>query len=295
MPCSRRLPHCRHWGGGAGFFLRADAQVASQVRLLSAPSARPAACAACPIRVCTKKACWNNGGKELWRPWSRSWKPMGIRQAVELKGVSCLGNCKRGPNVESPLPLPALPPGRSLSRRRSGRSARLCTGVTPLTESPSNRALKSRLVSAPPAGSRMNPLPVSCSPETLGVAEIFHGSKDRLHLGQQFLIDGSAAHFAQLRIFTGFALPAIVVVMSGFAIENCRPASRYPNPGWSTVPPPDAQRPLPLRAPSATGGAAHSSVPRAERPAFMIPTPRSLSSGTSSSQSGYFAACIDCS
>ena len=32
---------------------------------------------------------------------------------------------------------------------------------------------------------------------------------------------GSATHLAQLRIFSGLALPAMVVVMSGLAVENC--------------------------------------------------------------------------
>jgi (2Fe-2S) ferredoxin len=75
-------------------------RVASQVRVLSPVAQRPSACATCPIRVCTKKACWNNGGKELWHALERELNSAELKHAVELKGVSCLGNCKRGPNVE---------------------------------------------------------------------------------------------------------------------------------------------------------------------------------------------------
>ncbi|HEX8311180.1 MAG TPA: (2Fe-2S) ferredoxin domain-containing protein [Chthoniobacteraceae bacterium] len=75
-------------------------RVASQIRVLSTAAARPAACVTCPIRVCTKKACWNNGGKELWRALEQELGAADLKHAMELKGVSCLGNCKRGPNVE---------------------------------------------------------------------------------------------------------------------------------------------------------------------------------------------------
>jgi hypothetical protein len=38
-----------------------DARVVSELRFRDRPG-----CIACPIRVCTKKSCWRNGGKELW-------------------------------------------------------------------------------------------------------------------------------------------------------------------------------------------------------------------------------------
>jgi NADH:ubiquinone oxidoreductase subunit E len=55
---------------------------------------------ALPIRLCTKKKCWKNGGKELWYGLEREIDESGLTGVVRLKAVGCLDNCKRGPNLE---------------------------------------------------------------------------------------------------------------------------------------------------------------------------------------------------
>jgi hypothetical protein len=54
----------------------------------------------CPIRVCAKKNCWRNGGKELWRELERRIDEAGLKDSVRLKAVDCLDRCKHGPNAE---------------------------------------------------------------------------------------------------------------------------------------------------------------------------------------------------
>jgi hypothetical protein len=61
----------------------------------------------------------------------------------------------------------------------------------------------------------------SANPSTM--PDVFHGLKD--FLTPRFSSSwstGSAAQDAQRRMFSGFALPAIVVAMSGFATLNCK-------------------------------------------------------------------------
>jgi (2Fe-2S) ferredoxin len=75
-------------------------RVVSHARLLSAPAPpRPAACAACPIRICAKKNCWRSGGKQLWETLGRRVEELGLAGRVELKATGCLGKCKCAPNV----------------------------------------------------------------------------------------------------------------------------------------------------------------------------------------------------
>ncbi|MDR3402371.1 MAG: (2Fe-2S) ferredoxin domain-containing protein [Chthoniobacter sp.] len=73
-------------------------RVVSDVRLMTAHG--PVACVRCPIRVCTKKNCWRNGGQQLWHALEDTLTRRGLADAVELKGVHCLDHCKRGPNAE---------------------------------------------------------------------------------------------------------------------------------------------------------------------------------------------------
>lgn len=59
-----------------------------------------AECVSCPIRVCVKKSCWRNGGRELWAALERKVEEAGLGESVKLKAVNCLDHCKRGPNAE---------------------------------------------------------------------------------------------------------------------------------------------------------------------------------------------------
>ncbi len=69
--------------------------VVSQVRV-----AGQAACVTCPIRICTKKNCWRNGGRELWTTLEKKIEAAGLSDSVRLKAVGCMDHCKRGPNAE---------------------------------------------------------------------------------------------------------------------------------------------------------------------------------------------------
>ncbi len=57
-------------------------------------------CLSCPIRVCVKKDCWRNGGKELWKTLETRIETAGLADTVKLKAVDCLDYCKQGPNME---------------------------------------------------------------------------------------------------------------------------------------------------------------------------------------------------
>ena len=69
--------------------------VVSQVRV-----AGQAACVSCPIRICTKKNCWRDGGRELWTTLEKKIEEAGLGDRVRLKAVGCMDHCKRGPNAE---------------------------------------------------------------------------------------------------------------------------------------------------------------------------------------------------
>lgn len=73
-------------------------RVVSEVKLMTADGA--VACTQCPIRVCTKKTCWRNGGKELWQALEETLTRNGLTGVVPLEGVHCLDHCKHGPNAE---------------------------------------------------------------------------------------------------------------------------------------------------------------------------------------------------
>lgn len=81
--------------------------VVSYLRVMSpAPVAAPAptvaidACSKCTIRVCAKKNCWKDGGKEVFERLRARVTELGLQDAVNVKAVGCVDNCKRGPNVE---------------------------------------------------------------------------------------------------------------------------------------------------------------------------------------------------
>ena len=59
------------------------------------PSARP-----CTLRVCAKKNCWRQGGRELHEALERQLDALGRPAHVTLKPVGCLDHCKHAPNVE---------------------------------------------------------------------------------------------------------------------------------------------------------------------------------------------------
>jgi hypothetical protein len=73
-------------------------RVVDEVKLMTADG--PVAGAVCPIRVCNKKNCWRNGGKELWHALEETLARQGLTEAIGLEGVHCLDHCKRGPNAE---------------------------------------------------------------------------------------------------------------------------------------------------------------------------------------------------
>lgn len=75
-------------------------RVVSHIHFLTRPPVPPDACATCTIRVCTKKNCWKQGGRELWHTLETRLAEQGLTDAVRLKAVDCLDNCKRAPNLE---------------------------------------------------------------------------------------------------------------------------------------------------------------------------------------------------
>lgn len=72
-----------------------DGRMVLQVRIAGEP-----ACVTCPIRVCAKKNCWRNGGKELYRALEDKIEEAGLGDTVKLKAVDCLDHCKHGPNAQ---------------------------------------------------------------------------------------------------------------------------------------------------------------------------------------------------
>ena len=54
----------------------------------------------CPIRVCSKKNCWRNGGRELWHALGQELDARNLTGQIELQQVGCLDRCKRAPNVD---------------------------------------------------------------------------------------------------------------------------------------------------------------------------------------------------
>jgi NADH:ubiquinone oxidoreductase subunit E len=71
-------------------------RVVTQVR----PLVPVAATQTCTIRICAKKNCWKQGGRELWRAFETEIAGQGLGEAVRLKAVGCLDQCKHAPNIE---------------------------------------------------------------------------------------------------------------------------------------------------------------------------------------------------
>jgi hypothetical protein len=82
------LEHREHGGSVTRAVLRVE---------VSGPVAADA-CFACPIQVCTKKNCWKQGGRELWRALEQ--ELAGIDGAPALESVHCLDRCKHAPNFD---------------------------------------------------------------------------------------------------------------------------------------------------------------------------------------------------
>lgn len=55
----------------------------------------------CTIKVCAKKNCWRQGGKELWRALEGTVDQQDLADVVRLKAVGCLDECKHAPNLEA--------------------------------------------------------------------------------------------------------------------------------------------------------------------------------------------------
>ena len=64
------------------------------------PPPAPTPVAACPIRVCAKKNCWRQGGRELWEVLNREVTARGLAGQITLRQVGCLDRCKHAPNVD---------------------------------------------------------------------------------------------------------------------------------------------------------------------------------------------------
>lgn len=56
--------------------------------------------ASVPIRVCSKKHCWRNGGRELCTALGREIEARGLAEQIEVRQVGCLGRCKHAPNAD---------------------------------------------------------------------------------------------------------------------------------------------------------------------------------------------------
>ena len=63
-------------------------------------SAAPLSMPSGPIRVCAKKNCWKQGGRELFAFLEEGLEERGLSGAVRLKAVGCLDRCNGAPNVD---------------------------------------------------------------------------------------------------------------------------------------------------------------------------------------------------
>ena len=52
------------------------------------------------IRVCAKKNCWRQGGRELFAALERGSEARDLAGQVRLKAVGCLDRCEQAPNVD---------------------------------------------------------------------------------------------------------------------------------------------------------------------------------------------------
>ena len=64
------------------------------------PLPAPTPVAAYPIRVCAKKNCWRQGGRELWEALGREVTARGLAAQITLRRVGCLDRCKHAPNAD---------------------------------------------------------------------------------------------------------------------------------------------------------------------------------------------------
>lgn len=53
-----------------------------------------------PVRVCAKKNCWRQGGRELFEFLQQQAVLRGVANAVEIKAVGCMDHCKHAPNLQ---------------------------------------------------------------------------------------------------------------------------------------------------------------------------------------------------
>lgn len=53
-----------------------------------------------PIRVCAKKNCWRQGGRELFTFLEEGLEERGLSGVVRVKAVGCLDRCNGAPNVD---------------------------------------------------------------------------------------------------------------------------------------------------------------------------------------------------
>ncbi len=56
--------------------------------------------AASVVRVCSKKNCWRNGGRELFAALGHELAANGQAGNVEIRQVGCLDRCKQAPNID---------------------------------------------------------------------------------------------------------------------------------------------------------------------------------------------------
>jgi hypothetical protein len=85
-----------------GLLKRTVSQVLPDRAECSAPPSSPASptpITACPIRVCAKKNCWRNSGRELWEALGRELDARGLADQIELRQVGCLDRCRHAPNA----------------------------------------------------------------------------------------------------------------------------------------------------------------------------------------------------
>ena len=66
----------------------------------SASGLPPVSAAPVVLRVCSKKNCWRNGGRELFDALGRAVAAGGHARQIELRQVGCLDRCKQAPNVD---------------------------------------------------------------------------------------------------------------------------------------------------------------------------------------------------
>ncbi|MBV9659281.1 MAG: (2Fe-2S) ferredoxin domain-containing protein [Verrucomicrobia bacterium] len=72
----------------------------SPISLASPGAGVPAGAGGGAIRVCVKKNCRRNGGRELWLLLEEALAARGLSKAIRLEAVKCLDRCQAAPNAE---------------------------------------------------------------------------------------------------------------------------------------------------------------------------------------------------